>query len=192
MAELDEFLDDEVSDSPNLDNLIEKKLLQQRIIYFTTTIDEKTIRSLIMKIHILQRINHDPITIYLNTPGGSVYHAIALYDVCKNSKVEISVIGQGIVMSAGTLVIACCGSKGKRLAMKNTSFMIHQVSTMSIGKLNDIEVDYEETKRVQEIYERLILKNTKITKKQLKELLKKDYYFNAEEALKYGFIDEII
>ena len=188
------LFDDDDDNKNQLDvyNLVDKKLLAQRVIHLNSVMDEGLMNTIMMKIQLLAKRSDEPITIYINTPGGTVYYGLALYDVCKSVRAPIRVVGQGIVASMGAFAIICCGEKGERYAHKNTTFMVHQVSTTSMGKLNDVEVDYEETKRIEQLTEGLMSRHSKLTKKQIKELVKKDHYFNAETALKYGFIDKII
>lgn len=131
------------------------------------------------------------INIMLSTYGGSVYDGLSLYDVIKHSKTPVDVTCMGKIMSMGIIIML---ASSNRRAYKNTTFMIHQVSSGCFGRLEDMEEDIEETKRVNNLIFDIIAKNTKITKNKLNEIkkLKKDWYITAEEALELGLITEII
>jgi len=132
-----------------------------------------------------------PIKLYIDSYGGYAYQCLGLLSIMKKSAVPIQTITTGCAMSCGFL-IAITGKK--RLAYEKSTFLYHQVSSGSIGKLKEIEEDVIETKRLQSIVEKHTLDNTSITKQQLKENYetKKDWFMNAKEALKFGVIDEII
>ena len=131
------------------------------------------------------------IQVLLSTYGGSVYDGLALYDAIKASKTKVDVIIGGKSMSMGTIIML--GSETRK-AYRNTTFMIHEMSTGFLGKIKDMEDDLDESKRLQKVLWDIITSETKITKKQLNELYekKKDWFITAEEALELGLITEII
>ena len=131
------------------------------------------------------------IQVLLSTYGGSVYDGLALYDAIKASKTKVDVIIGGKSMSMGTIIML--GSETRK-AYRNTTFMIHEMSTGFLGKIKDMEDDLDESKRLQKVLWYIITSETKITKKQLNELYekKKDWFITAEEALELGLITEII
>lgn len=132
-----------------------------------------------------------PIVIYVDSYGGYVYQCFGLLSVMKNSKVPVHTIVTGCAMSCG-FMIAISGHE--RYAYEKATFMYHQVSSGTFGKLKEMEEDIVETKRLQKIVEDHALANTGLTRKQLKENFdgKKDWYMNTKEALKYKVIDAII
>ena len=131
------------------------------------------------------------IQVLLSTYGGSVYDGLALYDAIKASKTKVDVIIGGKSMSMGTIIML--GSETRK-AYRNTTFMIHEMTSGYLGKLADLENDLGESKRLQKILWDIITSETKITQKQLDDIYekKKDWYLSAEEALELGLITEII
>lgn len=140
-------------------------------------------------------VKFPPIILDMTSPGGYVYSGLALYDIIRdynlNSDHKIIVKVSGLIASAATIVILACD---ERLAGKNTTFMIHSIASWSSGKLQDLEDDLEETKRLAEIMKNIYTERTKLTLKQLKDVdkLKKDWVLTAEEALECGLITKII
>ena len=131
------------------------------------------------------------IQILLSTYGGTAYDGISLYDAIKNSKTEVDITCFGKIMSMG--IVLLLASKTRR-AYRNTTFMIHEGSSGAIGKISDMEDSVDEAKSLNDIYFDIIESEAKIPKAKLDEIRKarKDWYFTAEEALKYGLITEII
>ena len=131
------------------------------------------------------------IQILLSTYGGTAYDGISLYDAIKNSKTEVDITCFGKIMSMG--IVLLLASKTRK-AYRNTTFMIHEGSSGAIGKISDMEDSVDEAKRLNDIYFDIIEREAKIPKAKLDEIRKtrKDWYFTAEEALKYGLITEII
>lgn len=192
---------------------IKKIDIKDRIIQFQNVVEEDTTADIIKKIYdintddkellnnikyILNIQNFEDINLelphiqlLLSTYGGCVYDGLALYDVIKKSNTKVDIICSGKIMSMG-IILTLAGHTRK--AYKNTTFMIHSVSGWAVGKLEEMEESAEECKRLNNILFDIISSNTKITKSELKEIkkLKKDWFMTAEEALKYGLIDEII
>jgi ATP-dependent Clp protease protease subunit len=131
------------------------------------------------------------IQILLSTYGGNVYDGLSLYDAIKNSKTDVDITCFGKIMSMGIVILL---SAKTRKAYRNTTFMIHELSSGVIGKLADMEESIDEAKRINRVLFDIIEKETKITHSWLKEIYnkKKDWFFTAEEALEIGLITEII
>ena len=140
-------------------------------------------------------IKFPPIILDITSPGGVVYAGLALYDIIRdynlNSDHKIIAKTTGLVASAATLVMLACD---ERIAGKNTTFLIHSIFTFMAGKLQDVEDDIVETRRLSDIANNIYTERTNITLKQLKEIdkLKKDWILTSEEALEYGLITKII
>lgn len=136
--------------------------------------------------------NLPSIKVLLNSYGGYIYDALSLYDMI-NSRSDIVCMCTGKVMSAATFVLLGF-HPDLRIATKNTTFMIHSPSSMTLGKLKEMEDDVTETRRLNKIITDIYLKNTKIPKDLLDKIYKEklDYYFTAKEALKFGMITKII
>ena len=135
--------------------------------------------------------NPKPIVLYIDSYGGYVYQCFGLLSVMKNSKVPVHTVVTGCAMSCG-FMIAITGHE--RFAYEKATFMYHQVSSGTGGKLKEMEEDIIETKRLQKMIEDHAAANTGLTRKQLKENFdgKKDWFMNTKEALKYKVIDAII
>ena len=131
------------------------------------------------------------IQVLLSTYGGGVYDGLSLYDAIKNSNTEVDITCFGKIMSMGIIILLA--SKNRK-AYRNTTFMIHEISSGAIGKLADLEESVDEAKRLNKVLFDIIEKETRITKEQLEEIYnkKQDWFITAEEALKLGLITEII
>lgn len=131
------------------------------------------------------------IQVLLSTYGGDVYDGLSLYDAIKNSNTKVDITCFGKIMSMGIIILLA--SKNRK-AYRNTTFMIHEISSGAIGKLADLEESVDEAKRLNKVLFDIIEKETKITKAQLEEIYnkKQDWFITAEEALKLGLITEII
>lgn len=131
------------------------------------------------------------IMFYINSPGGSVYDALAIYDTMQYIKPDIQTIGIGVQASAAAFLLSS-GTAGKRSLLPHATVMIHQPSSGTRGKVTDMEIDLREGIRVKELMAGILAKNTgqKVTK--IKEDMERDYWMTAEEAKKYGLVDQII
>lgn len=135
--------------------------------------------------------NPPPIKIYIDSFGGSVYSCLGLISVIEKSPTEIHTICTGSAMSCGFLLLI---SGHKRFCYKRSTMMDHSMSTHLWGDIKTIEEDLGQTHKLEDICNEFILEKTLITKSKLKKIRnkKKDWYFDAEKALKYGVIDEIL
>ena len=131
------------------------------------------------------------IQLLLSTYGGEVYDGLSLYDAIKNSKTCVDITCFGKIMSMGIIILLASKT---RKAYRNTTFMIHEISSFGTGKVADIEESVEEAKRLNKLLFDIIEKETNISKAKLEEVYKRkqDWFFTAEEALKLGLITEII
>ena len=131
------------------------------------------------------------IQLLLSTYGGEVYDGLSLYDAIKNSKTCVDITCFGKIMSMGIIILLASKT---RKAYRNTTFMIHEISSFGTGKVADIEESVEEAKRLNKLLFDIIEKETNISKEKLEEVYKRkqDWFFTAEEALKMGLITEII
>jgi len=132
-----------------------------------------------------------PINLYIDSYGGSVYQIFGLIGIIEKSQTPIWTYATGAAMSCGFLLLI---SGHKRFAYKYSTPLYHQVSSWTIGKLEDMKADLKETKRLQVMIDNIVVSKTKLTKKKLKEVnkLKIDWFMTAHEALELGVIDEII
>ena len=133
-----------------------------------------------------------PIRVMMNSPGGYIYEALAIYDMI-DGRDDMMCFCSGKVMSAATFILLAF-PPDKRIATKNTTFMIHQPSSFSFGKLKDMEDNVKEVRRLHKIITDIYLKQSKLTKEILDKNFreKDDWFFTAKDALKYGLISKII
>tara|TARA_Y100000310_G_scaffold213626_1_gene214573 strand:- start:188 stop:799 length:612 start_codon:yes stop_codon:yes gene_type:complete len=138
---------------------------------------------------------YDPLKFVICTPGGTSSDMFAIYDAMRivRKNCDIETLGLGEVMSGGVLLLAA-GTKGERRIGENCRFMLHGISAGSQGTMHNLENEIKEFRWIQNQYIKALSKETKMTKKEIKELLdrKIDVYFDAKQALKYGIADEII
>ena len=131
------------------------------------------------------------IMLYINSPGGSISAGMAIYDTMHYVKCEVSTVCVGMAASMGAFLLAS-GAKGKRKALPNAEIMIHQPLGGARGQATDIAIQAEQILRIKRKMNELLAKHTGKPLKTIEKDVERDYYMNAEEALKYGIIDDII
>src|SRR5207302_9903976 len=131
------------------------------------------------------------INIYINSPGGSVYSGLAIYDTIQFIKPDVATTCVGIAMSMGALLLAA-GAEGKRTALPNAKILIHQVSGGFQGQGTDIEIQARETIALKRRLEEIIANHTGKDIEEISKDMERDYYMTSEEAKTYGIIDNVI
>jgi ATP-dependent Clp protease protease subunit len=171
---------------------IYSRLLAERIIFLGTPVDDQ-IANLIMAqlIHLESEDPDKDISIYINSPGGSVYAGLAIYDTMQYVKPDISTICCGIAMSMGSLLLAG-GTKGKRSALPNSKILIHQVSGGFQGQGTDIEIQAREVISLKRKLEEIYAIHTGKEKEDISRDMERDFFMTPEEAQGYGIIDNVI
>ncbi|MDD2518401.1 MAG: ATP-dependent Clp protease proteolytic subunit [Bacilli bacterium] len=168
------------------------ELLDKRIIYLTEEIEEKSSQEIIEQLLKLDESNNRDITMYINSGGGSVSAGLAIYDVMNMIKSDVKTIGIGRCASMAS-VLLINGTKGKRFILPNAEVMIHEVSSSTYGKVTEMQDKLDHSKSLNRKLRRIIVEKTNKTSKQVeKETHKRDSWLNANEALKWGFVDKII
>lgn len=171
---------------------IYSRLLKDRIIFLGSGVNEATANLVVAQLLFLQA--QDPkkdIFFYINSPGGSVYDALAIYDTMQFVTNDIQTVGIGIQASAAAFLLSS-GTKGKRYVLPNASVMIHQPSSGTRGKVTDQEIDLKESLRVKKLLEEIMAKNTGQKVEVLHNDLERDKWLTAKEAVKYGLADAVI
>ena len=166
-------------------------LLNNRIIFLSGEINDYVSNLVVSELLYLDSISNDEISLYINSPGGSVTSGLAIYDTMNFIKSKVCTIGYGICASMAAVLLSS-GSKGKRYILPNADVMIHQVLGRSEGQASDIKIA---TDRILDLKNRLNTILSKNTNKHIKTIEKdtdRDNYLNAKEALEYGLIDKII
>lgn len=171
---------------------IYSRLLKERIIFLGEPIDDAVANTLIAQLLFLDAENSkEDIKIYVNSPGGSVTSALALYDTIQHVKADVSTICLGQAASAAAVLLAA-GTKGKRYALPNARIMIHQVMGGVEGQQKDIEIQAKEISRIKDQINEILAKHTGQSVKRIEQDSDRDYFMSADEAQKYGLIDKII
>jgi ATP-dependent Clp protease protease subunit len=169
------------------------KLLDDRIIFLSTEVDEYVTNIIKAQLLYLESESDDDISIYIDSPGGSVYNGLGLLDVMDFVKPDIVTINTGLAASMAA-VILCSGTKGKRFALKRSRTMIHQPMTgfNSYVQASDMEIEAKEINSLKkELYE-IISDNTGQVYDKVYKDGDRDYWMTAQDAKKYGMVDEII
>lgn len=167
------------------------RLLQNRIIFLGDEIIPEVANIIQAQLLYLQALSNDDITIYVNSPGGSISDGLAIYDTMQFVKPDIQTVCTGMAASMAS-VILCAGTKGKRKILPNAKVLIHQPWGGAIGTAADMTIEVNElNKEKQKLYE-ILAKHTGKTAEEIALDSQRDFWLNAEEALKYGCIDEIV
>jgi ATP-dependent Clp protease protease subunit len=171
---------------------IYSRLLNERIIFLGTPVDDQIANLIVAQLLHLESEDPDKdISIYINSPGGSVYAGLAIYDTMQFVKPQISTICVGIAMSMGALLLAG-GAKGKRMALPNAKILIHQVSGGFQGQGTDIEIQAREVISLKRRLEEVIAHHTEQPMEKISKDMERDYFMDPEEAKTYGIIDNVI
>ena len=171
---------------------IYSRLLNERIVFLGTPVDDQIANLIIAQLLHLESEDPDKdISIYINSPGGSVYHGLAIYDTMNFVKPDVSTICVGIAMSMGALLLAG-GAKGKRMALPNAKILIHQVSGGFQGQATDIEIQARETIALKRRMEEIIAHHAEQPIERVSKDMERDYYMTSDEAEQYGIVDQVI
>jgi ATP-dependent Clp protease protease subunit len=168
------------------------RLMMDRIIFLGTAIDDTVANIVTAQLLFLESI--DPakdIMIYMNTPGGSVYAGLGVYDTMQYISPDVATICTGMAASMGA-VLLCAGTKGKRTALKHSRVMIHQPLGGVQGQASDIEITAREIRKIKNELYQIISNHSGKSFKTVWNDGDRDYWMDAEEALKYGMIDEVL
>lgn len=172
---------------------IYSRLLKERIIFLGTPIDSQVANTIVAQLLLLDSQSQEqPISIYINCPGGEVYAGLAIYDVMQFISAPVHTTCVGIAMSMGS-VILMAGAQGHRASLPNSRIMIHAGSAgFPRSSIPDLEVMSKEFLKVRDIMEGLYQKHTGHSIEKLRRDMERDYFMNPQEALEYNLIDKII
>lgn len=171
---------------------IYSRLLKDRIIFLGSEVNEHTANLIVAQMLFLENENPKAdIKLYINSPGGSVYDAFAIYDTMKYVKCDIETVGIGVQASAAAFLLSS-GTKGKRHLLPHATVMIHQPSSGTKGRVSDMEVDLKEGLRLKKLLNQIMAKNTDQTLKKIETDMERDFWMSAEEAKKYGVVDSVL
>jgi ATP-dependent Clp protease, protease subunit len=171
---------------------IYSRLLNERIIFLGTPIDDQVANLVVAQLlHLESEDPEKDISIYINSPGGSIYSGLAIYDTMQFIKPDIATMCVGVAMSMGSLLLAA-GAKGKRAALPNSRALIHQPSAGFEGQSTDIEIHAREILGVRARIDDIYAEHTGRAPEQVREDMERDRFFTAEQAQEYGLIDRVL
>ena len=171
---------------------IYSRLLKDRIIFLGGMVDDNLANSVIAQLLFLA--SQDPkkdIKLYINTPGGSVTAGLAIYDTMQYIKCPISTVCVGLAGSMGAVLLAA-GSKGKRFTLPNSEILLHQVAGGVKGQAVEIEITAKQIMKIKNKLNQILAQHTGQSLKKIERDTDRDFYLSAEDAKKYGIIDEVI
>ncbi len=171
---------------------IYSRLLKDRIIFLGDEIDDGLANSVVAQLLFLESESTErDISVYINSPGGSVSAGLAIYDTMQFVKCDISTIVVGMAASMAAVLLTA-GTKGKRIALPNSRVMIHQPLGGAQGQASDIEIQAREIVKTKELLNDIIVRHTGQTMKKVKVDTDRDFWMSAQEALSYGIVDKVI
>ena len=170
---------------------IYSRLLKNRIILLSGEINDDTANVVIAQLLYLDSINNDDISLYINSPGGSITSGMAIYDTMNLIKSDVSTICIGMAASMGAFLLSC-GKKGKRYCLPNSEVMIHQPLGGVNGQATEIDIVAKRIINIRSKINSILAKNTKKNIKQIEKDTDRDYYMDSKTALEYGIIDKIL
>lgn len=171
---------------------IYSRLLNERIIFLGEEVNEHTANSVVAQLLHLAYVDPEAdISLYINSPGGSVYDGMAIYDTMNFIKPDVATYGIGLQASMGAFLLSS-GAKGKRFCLPHAKVMIHQPSSGTRGKVTDMEIDLKETLEVKEMLAKIMAKNTSQKLSRVKADMERDYWMSPQEAVQYGLVDKVL
>jgi len=171
---------------------IYSRLLNERIIFLGEEVNEHTANSVVAQLlHLAYVDPQADISLYINSPGGSVYDGMAIYDTMNFIKPDVATYGIGLQASMGAFLLSS-GAKGKRFCLPHAKVMIHQPSSGTRGKVTDMEIDLKETLEVKEMLAKIMAKNTGQKLSKVKTDMERDYWMSPQEAVRYGLVDKVL
>jgi ATP-dependent Clp protease protease subunit len=171
---------------------IYSRLLNDRVVFLGGQVDEETANLIVAQlVHLESDDPEKDIHLYINSPGGSVYAGLAIYDAMQFIRPDVQTICYGIAMSMGSLLLAG-GAKGKRMALPNSRILIHQASGGFEGQASDIEIHAREVLALRARIDEIYAKHTEQSVERVHADMDRDRYFTGEEAVAYGLVDRVL
>lgn len=167
------------------------RLLKERIIMLSGEINDQMANSIVAQLLYLDSINHDDISLYINSPGGVITSGMAIYDTMQFIKSDVSTICVGMAASMASFLLSS-GASGKRYCLPNSEVMIHQPLGGAQGQATEIKIAAEHILKLKDKLNRLLSKNTGKDLETIERDTERDNFMAAEEALRYGLVDKII
>jgi ATP-dependent Clp protease protease subunit len=167
-------------------------LLKERIVFLGTPINDQISNLVVAQLLWLDRENPDKeIQLYINSPGGEIYPGLAVYDTMQMLRAPLSTIAVGWTASLGTVLLAA-GNKGRRYALPHATIHMHPAGGGARGYAPDVEIQYKELKRMQDLLHGILAKHTGQTTAKIADDFDRDHFMTAQEAVEYGLVDEVL
>ncbi len=167
-------------------------LLKERIVFLGTPINDQVANLVVAQLLFLDRENPEKeIQIYINSPGGEIYPGLAVYDTIQMVRAPVSTIAVGWTASLGTVLLAA-GRKGRRFALPHATIHMHPAGGGARGYAPDVEIQYRELKRMQDMLHNILARHTGQTVERIADDFDRDYFMDAHKAVDYGIIDEVL
>jgi ATP-dependent Clp protease protease subunit len=171
---------------------IYSRLLNERIIFLGSPVDDQIANLVVAQLlHLESQDPEKDISIYINSPGGSIYAGLAIYDTMQFIKPDVATMCVGIAMSMGSLLLTG-GARGKRMALPNSRILIHQPSAGFEGQSTDIEIHAREIIRTRKRIDEIYAHHTGQPEEQVHRDMERDRFFTAQQSVEYGLIDRVI
>ena len=171
---------------------IYSRLLANRIVFLGSAVDDQVANLIVAQmLHLESQDPDKDISLYINSPGGSIYAGLAIYDTMQFIKPDVSTICCGIAMSMGSLLLTG-GAKGKRMSLPNSRILIHQPSAGFEGMATDIEIHAREIMKTRQRVDEIYAHHTGRSIEEVHRDMERDRFFKPEEAVEYGLIDKVI
>ncbi len=171
---------------------IYSRLLRERVIFFVGPVNDQSANLVVAQLLFLESENPDKdISLYINSPGGSVYAGLAIYDTMQFVKPDVSTLCTGIAASMGAFLLAA-GTKGKRYSLPNSRIMIHQPSGGAQGQASDIQIQAREILSLRERLNNILAHSTGQPVERIAEDTERDNFMSAEDAVSYGLVDKVL
>lgn len=171
---------------------IYSKLLKERIIFLNGTINTDVANIIIAQLlHLQEEDPNADITMYINSPGGSIMDGLAIYDTMNFISCDVSTVCVGCCASMASIILSS-GAKGKRYSLKNSEILIHQASAGTSGTVADMTIDLQHAIKMNEKAKDILVKNTGQSYEKITNDINRDYWLTSNDALNYGIIDKII
>ena len=167
-------------------------LLKERIIFVGMPINDQVANLMVAQLlYLASEDAEKPISMYINCPGGIVYHGLAIYDTMQQIPAPVATYAVGVTASMGTVLLAA-GTKGYRYALPHATVHMHPAGGSAQGYAPDVEIQYKELKRVEDLLHKLIAQHTGQTVEQISADFDRDRFMTAQEAVEYGLVDQIL
>jgi ATP-dependent Clp protease protease subunit len=171
---------------------IYSRLLRDRIIFIGTPINDQVANLVVAQLLYLQSEDPEqPISLYINCPGGVIYHGLAIYDTMRHVQAPVHTYAVGVTASMGTVLLAS-GDAGHRYALPHATVHMHPAGGSAQGYAPDVEIQYKELKRVEDLLHRLLADHTGQPVDQISADFERDRFMTAEEAVEYGLVDQVL